>query len=156
MVGRDDDTVRFSIDPRLQASSMKAPPDSRVPAKSVTRDRSFEITGGVSYPNATVPSALATTVPASMESIVAKVTRNPAPTSPDQALPDRGPGRVRADAMRMQRSRQRRRDGYRYIALELHESEIDALVEQKYLLADQRHDREAIVDAVYSFLEEKL
>ena len=59
-------------------------------------------------------------------------------------------------AMRMRRSRERRREGLRYLRIELRATEIDALVRKKYLKSEARNERNAIIKGLYEFLEEKL
>ena len=56
-------------------------------------------------------------------------------------------------AERMRRYRQRRRAGLRCYRLELRASEIDALVRRGLLLATERTNRNAIIKAMYSFLD---
>jgi hypothetical protein len=51
----------------------------------------------------------------------------------------------------MRRHRQRRREGFRVVSLELHESEIQALVKQGMLTPDARNDAGAVAFAMYSF-----
>jgi len=60
--------------------------------------------------------------------------------------------RTRA-AERMRRYRQRRRAGLRCYPLELRASEIEALVRRGLLLATERTNRNAIIKAMYSFLD---
>ena len=60
--------------------------------------------------------------------------------------------RTRA-AERMRRYRQRRRAGLRCYRLELRASEIEALVRRGLLLATERTNRNAIIEAMYSFLD---
>jgi hypothetical protein len=57
---------------------------------------------------------------------------------------------------RVRRSRQRRRLGYRCFTVDIHHEEIDALVRQGYLPADSRGDDDAILEAIYWFLERSL
>jgi hypothetical protein len=61
---------------------------------------------------------------------------------------------ARTDAAeRMRRYRQRRRAGLRCYRLELRASEIEALVRRGLLLASERTNRNAIIKAMYSFLD---
>ena len=60
--------------------------------------------------------------------------------------------RTRA-AERMRRCRKRRRDGLRCYSLELHDREIDALVRRGLLLAAEKSDRNAVIKAMYAFLD---
>ena len=55
-------------------------------------------------------------------------------------------------AERMRRHRERRRDGLRCLWVELHETELDALVRQGLLEPQLRHDENAIADALYAHL----
>ena len=59
-------------------------------------------------------------------------------------------------AMRMRRSRERRREGLRYLRIELRATEIDALVRKQYVKSEARNERNAIIQGLYEFLEEKL
>ena len=58
-----------------------------------------------------------------------------------------------AGAERMRRHRQRRRDGMRCLQLEIRETEIDELIRKKLLKEDTRNDKQAILYALYEFLE---
>ena len=59
-------------------------------------------------------------------------------------------------AERMRRHRERRREGMRCLSIELHETEIDALVQRGLLKQETRHDQNAIADALYDHLERTL
>ena len=59
-------------------------------------------------------------------------------------------------AERMRRHRERRRDGMRCLIVELHDTEISALVRKGLLKPETRHDRNAIADALYGHLERTL
>jgi hypothetical protein len=59
-------------------------------------------------------------------------------------------------AERMRRHRQRRRDKFRCLTVELHETEIDLLVYKGFLPEEMRNDVTAIQNALYSFLEQAL
>jgi hypothetical protein len=59
-------------------------------------------------------------------------------------------------AERMRRSRKRRRDGLRCLTIELHETEIDVLIEKGLLNADARNDVYAIRDAVHAHFDSTL
>jgi hypothetical protein len=59
-------------------------------------------------------------------------------------------------AMRMRRSRERRREGLRCLRVELRETEIDALIRKGMLKSETRNDRKAIIQGLYEFLEDKL
>ena len=53
----------------------------------------------------------------------------------------------------MRRHRERRRDGLRCLTIELRETEIDFLIRSELLKTETRNDREAIVEALYAYLE---
>jgi ethanolamine utilization cobalamin adenosyltransferase len=59
-------------------------------------------------------------------------------------------------AMRMRRSRERRRDGLRCLRIELRETEIDALVCRGFLKSDARNVRQEIIQALYKYLDDNL
>ncbi len=59
-------------------------------------------------------------------------------------------------AERMRRHRERRRDGMRCLIVELHQTEIDALVRRGLLKEETRNDQNAIADALYDHLERTL
>jgi hypothetical protein len=65
-------------------------------------------------------------------------------------------GMPSAAALRMRRSRERRRDGLRCLRVELRETEIDALIRLGFLQADARQSRSAVLHALYSLLEREL
>ena len=58
-----------------------------------------------------------------------------------------------ATAARMRRCRARRRAGYRCYNVELHQSEIKTLIRRGYLQSDDRDDHDAVVTALYQYLE---
>ncbi|HEV2624976.1 MAG TPA: hypothetical protein VGV62_07640 [Xanthobacteraceae bacterium] len=64
--------------------------------------------------------------------------------------------RSAAGAERMRAHRQRRREGLRCITLEIRDSEVDALVRRQLLKPERRSDPNAIVDALYVFLDRAL
>jgi hypothetical protein len=59
-------------------------------------------------------------------------------------------------AERMRRHRERRSEGLRCLWVELHETELDALVQEGLLDPESRQDENAIADAVYAHLERTL
>ena len=67
-----------------------------------------------------------------------------APTAPSTA------------AARMRRHRQRRRDGFRCLMVELRETEIDVLVAKGLLNSETRHDPRGVREALYAHLEQTL
>jgi hypothetical protein len=56
----------------------------------------------------------------------------------------------------MRRHRERRREGMRWLWIELHETELDALVRAGLLERASRQDADAIADALYAHLERTL
>ena len=60
---------------------------------------------------------------------------------PTDAMPD--PAVLSPAAKRMRRHRQRRRDGLRCLLVELHETEIDALIRRELLKYESRSDPDA-------------
>jgi hypothetical protein len=58
-----------------------------------------------------------------------------------------------AAALRMRRHRERRRSGLRCMTIELRETEITALIQQRFLAENARDDRRAVLYAFYSFLD---
>jgi len=52
-------------------------------------------------------------------------------------------------AERMRRHRERRREGLRCLTIEIHEEEIDVLVQKGLLKEETRNDPNAIVKALY-------
>jgi hypothetical protein len=58
--------------------------------------------------------------------------------------------------MRMRRSRERRREGLRCLRIELRATEIDALIRKRYVKTEARNERNALIQGLYEFLEEKL
>ena len=61
-----------------------------------------------------------------------------------------------AAAERMRRHRQRRRDGLRCFMIELRETEIDALIRNGLLAAENRQDYDSVQSAFYAFLDHAL
>jgi hypothetical protein len=59
-------------------------------------------------------------------------------------------------AKRMQEVRLRRRLGLRCYTVELHESEVAALVRQGYLSPERQADRDAVLQALHAFIEAQL
>jgi hypothetical protein len=58
-----------------------------------------------------------------------------------------------AAAERMRLHRERRRNGMRCLTIELHETEIDALMREGLLKSETRNDPSAVSDALYAFLD---
>jgi hypothetical protein len=56
-------------------------------------------------------------------------------------------------AERMRRYRQRRRDGFSCVVVELRETEIDALVDKGLLKPETRHSKNAIINALHAFFD---
>ena len=63
---------------------------------------------------------------------------------------------VSSSARRMRLHRERRCDGMRCLMVELHDTEVNALVRRGLLKHETRHDRNAIADALYDHLERTL
>jgi hypothetical protein len=61
-----------------------------------------------------------------------------------------------AAAARMRRYRQRRRDKFRCITIQLHEAEIEVLIYRGLLSEEMRNDSVAIQNALYSLLDQAL
>jgi hypothetical protein len=63
---------------------------------------------------------------------------------------------ISAPALRMRRHRRRRHDGLRCLTIELRETEIDELIRKGLLKSDARNDRNAVLKAIYEFLDQNL
>jgi len=74
--------------------------------------------------------------------LISVVPTEPAPCSPA--------------AERMRRHRQRRRSGMRCLTIELHETEIDALICRGFLNTEMRNDLSAVYEAIYAFFDATL
>jgi hypothetical protein len=59
-------------------------------------------------------------------------------------------------AERMRRHRERRRRGFFCVTVDLHESEIDALIGASLLQSEMRRNGNAVVKALYAFLDRTL
>jgi hypothetical protein len=59
-----------------------------------------------------------------------------------------------AAAERMRRHRQRRRDGLRCFIIELRETEVDALISNGLLAAENRQDYSSLQSAFYAFFDD--
>ena len=70
--------------------------------------------------------------------------------------PTTEPATPSAAAERMRRHRQRRRDGLRCFMIELRETEIDALIRNGLLAAENSHDYDSVQSALYAFLDRAL
>jgi hypothetical protein len=66
------------------------------------------------------------------------------------------PPSISAAAERMRRHRQRRRDGFRCLNVELHETEIDTLIRKGLLKQETRNDPYAVSEALYAHLDNTL
>ena len=64
--------------------------------------------------------------------------------------------KARAAAERMRRYRERRRNGLSCFIAELYDSEIDSLVDRGFLAPAERADVNAVLTALYLFLEQTL
>jgi hypothetical protein len=56
-------------------------------------------------------------------------------------------------AERMRRNRERRREGLHCYMLEIRDQEIEALIRRGFLRPERRNENEAIVEALYEFLD---
>jgi hypothetical protein len=63
---------------------------------------------------------------------------------------------ISAAAERMRRSRQRRRDGLRSLRIDLHATDVEALIDAGFLDERNRNDSSAVVCALYKFFEDRL
>ena len=61
-----------------------------------------------------------------------------------------------AAALRMRRHRERRRDGLRWMTIELRKTEITALIQKGLLGNDARKDLQAVRKAFYGFVDRAL
>ena len=66
------------------------------------------------------------------------------------------PAAPSAAAQRMRLFRERKRKGLRCLTIELHETEIDALVRMGLLRTEMRNDPIAVSNAVYAHLDQTL
>jgi hypothetical protein len=57
-------------------------------------------------------------------------------------------------AMRMRRSRERRRGGLRCFLVEIRATEIDTLVRRGFLRTDACNEQNAVLEGLYRFLEQ--
>jgi hypothetical protein len=78
------------------------------------------------------------------------------PTTPVDAAMTTTPGCRSPAAERMRRHRERQRGGLRCLTIELRETEIDALIRSGLLKADARNDQDAVLKAIYEFLDQNL
>jgi hypothetical protein len=65
-------------------------------------------------------------------------------------------GMPSAAALRMRRSRERRRGGLRCLRVEMRETEVDALVRRGFLKSEARNEQNAVLEGLYRFLEHNL
>jgi hypothetical protein len=66
------------------------------------------------------------------------------------------PTKRSAAARRMRLHRERRSLGLRCLTIELHETEIDALIREGLLTSETRNDQNAVCSALYEFLDSVL
>jgi hypothetical protein len=71
-------------------------------------------------------------------------------------LTDPAPSPHTSAAERMRRHRERRRDGFLCLTIEVHAAEIDALIQRGDLQAVHRDEIDAIREAFYAFLDKTL
>jgi hypothetical protein len=67
------------------------------------------------------------------------------------AIPVRSPA-----AERMQRHRERKKNGMQCVMVEMRNEEIEALIQKQLLKSELRKDHEAIADALYKWFEQSL
>jgi hypothetical protein len=60
---------------------------------------------------------------------------------------------ISSAAARMRRHRKRRRDGLRCLTVQLHETEIEALVHKGLLPFETRHSKNEIIKALHDFFD---
>jgi len=73
--------------------------------------------------------------------------------SPSESCNRTKQARITAGALRMRETRRLRRVGLRCITLDLRDVEIDRLVELGHLRKDDRDDKNAVLLALYRFLD---
>jgi hypothetical protein len=76
---------------------------------------------------------------------------SPPPAMSPPARPSLSPA-----AARMRLSRQRHKEGFRTVSVDVHEADVDALIRRGHLRSEEREDRRAIEEAVEFFLESEL
>jgi hypothetical protein len=64
--------------------------------------------------------------------------------------------RLTSAADRMRRHRERRRDGFRCLTIEVHETEIEFLIQKGLLQSVARNNLDAVRQALYSYLDETM
>ena len=78
----------------------------------------------------------------------------PVPDASSAIVPDvRSPSPA---AARMRRHRERRRDGLRWLTIELRETEIDVLISNGLLMREARNEARAIIEAVHRHFDQTL
>jgi hypothetical protein len=71
-------------------------------------------------------------------------------------LPSAEPASRSPAAERMRRHRQRRRDGFRCLIIELRETEVDVLIRKGLLPAENRQDYASVQSALYALFDDAL
>ena len=106
-------------------------------------------------PNSCPSQGPGTSIPrASME---ARNTQQMAHRADVTAIPSTPEPAIRSPAaQRMHLHRQRRRDGRRWLSIEIWETEVDALISKGFLKADARNTPDAVREALYGFLDDTL
>lgn len=61
-----------------------------------------------------------------------------------------------APAERMRRHRDRRRSQYRCLTIELHETQIDTLIQMELLKGETRNNANSIIEALHAYLDQRL
>jgi hypothetical protein len=97
----------------------------------------------------------ATTIEMAPELVSSDPAPSPNSVAANSAPPDSVPAPTPA-AERMRRCRERRRKGLRFISIELRETEITELVRRGLLNPEIRHDPNAVIGALYAFLDHAL
>jgi len=103
---------------------------------------------------------MSTKIPATGSGLCVTSVKQGQPMAHDAEMtaiaPTTEPAAPSAAAERMRRHRQRRRDGLRCFMIELRETEIDALIRNGLLAAENRHDYDSVQSALYAFLDRAL
>jgi hypothetical protein len=80
----------------------------------------------------------------------------PTASSTTNTSKDARSSRTSSNANRMRNYRRRKRHGLRCLALEIRETEVDALIGKGLLVAEERQNNCAVVRALYRFLDAML
>jgi hypothetical protein len=88
----------------------------------------------------------------SMKTVVDKAEA----ASPDDARIGPEDARITPGALRMRVSRQRRREGFCCLTIEMHDTEIERLIKLGLLEAGDREDQNEVLHAIYRFFDRTL